>query len=168
MSVFPATCGMDGATFRASPRSRPRLGVVLREADGETPPHANRISRRTSLDTQAMTALEIEPAARSLALAAPDANDRSERSPTREPAWRAITRWLVGALLYGGVDGPALYGEIGGTRLRFFHDRCSALATGIIGQRVERREGHGMELRARLSMGANRLAPNRASKNSVS
>ena len=50
-----------------------------------------------------MTALEIEPAARSLALAAPDANDRSERSPTREPAWRAITRWLVGALLHGGV-----------------------------------------------------------------
>ena len=36
-----------------------------------------------------MTALEIEPAARSLALAAPDANDRSEGStPANQPGAR--------------------------------------------------------------------------------
>ena len=64
------------------------------------------------MDAQAMTALEIEPAIPSTLPAAPDANNRRKRSPTREPAWRAITRWLVDAMLRGGADGPAFYGEI--------------------------------------------------------
>jgi hypothetical protein len=64
------------------------------------------------MDTQAMTALEIEPAIPSTFPAASHANDRWKRSPTREPARRAITRWLVDAVLRGGADGPAFYGEI--------------------------------------------------------
>ena len=85
--------------------------VVLGEAHGETPLHGNRASRRTSMDTQPRTALEIEVIASSTPFAALHADDRSERSPTPETPVRAITRWLVelalcslaAAALYGGM-----------------------------------------------------------------
>lgn len=83
------------------------------------------------MDTQPMAALEIEPAVPSTPLGAPDANDRSERcSPTPEPAWRAITRWLVDALLRGGAEGPAFYGEIWRDPTTFFPHRARHLRRG--------------------------------------
>ena len=62
------------------------------------------------MDTQPVTALEIEAVATSTPSAAPDANDRAEGCQTPEPAGRTITRWLVDAVLRAGAAGATLCG----------------------------------------------------------
>jgi hypothetical protein len=83
--------------------------VVLRKANGETPLHGNRISRRIPMDTRAKTALDIEAAASPAPLAALEANDRSERSPTPTAAGRAIVRWLIDSLAIAGAGMAGVY-----------------------------------------------------------
>jgi len=61
------------------------------------------------MDTQSRPALEIEAIASTTPFAAPDADDRPERSPTRETAGRAITRWLVEAVLLAGAAGATIH-----------------------------------------------------------
>jgi hypothetical protein len=72
--------------------------------------HGDKISRRTSMDTQPITTVEIEAIVSSTRAAALHANDnRPERLPTRQIPGRGITRWLVDAALRGLIAG-ALYG----------------------------------------------------------
>ena len=73
------------------------------------------------MDTQPMTALEIEDIASSTPFAALHANDRSERFPTPDTAGRAITRWLVDAALCALVA-AALYGGMRPDRSTFVCD----------------------------------------------
>ncbi|MBV8442064.1 MAG: hypothetical protein JO312_16140 [Hyphomicrobiales bacterium] len=68
------------------------------------------------MDSCAETAIKPRLVGQSIPSAAPDAEDRPERSPTPNTAGRAIARWLVEALLRGGAAGAALYGGI-------WHDR---------------------------------------------
>jgi hypothetical protein len=96
--------GLDRAT-PAEPRRR------RCHANGETPLHEDHIARRTSMDTQPMTVLEIEAVA-TLTSSAANANDRSERCPTPETAGRTRTQWLVDAILLGVAAGVTLYGGI--------------------------------------------------------
>ena len=62
------------------------------------------------MDARPMTAHEIEATAPANPSATPDANDRSERRPTRKTAGRAITRWLVYAALCAAADGATYQG----------------------------------------------------------
>jgi hypothetical protein len=61
------------------------------------------------MDTQSRPAFETEAMASSPAFAAPDADDRPERSPTPETAGRGIARWLVDAVLLAGAAGAAMH-----------------------------------------------------------
>jgi hypothetical protein len=64
------------------------------------------------MDTQPMTALEIEAIAPSTSSAVPNANDRSERCPTPETAGPTITHGLVDAVLLAVAAGATPYGGI--------------------------------------------------------
>jgi hypothetical protein len=64
------------------------------------------------MDTHSVTPLEIEAIALSSPSAATDADDASARWPTPEPAWRAITRWLVDSVLHAGAAEAALYNGV--------------------------------------------------------
>jgi hypothetical protein len=61
------------------------------------------------MDRQSRPPLETEALASSRPFAAPDADDRPERSPTPETAGRGITRWLVEAVLLAGAAGAAVH-----------------------------------------------------------
>jgi hypothetical protein len=64
------------------------------------------------MDIHPVTALEIEAIAVSSSCASADADDGSARWPTPEPAWRAITRWLVDSVLHAGAAEAALYNGV--------------------------------------------------------